>query len=176
MMPTGHPTEAVLLAGVFGVGKSTVAADMAAILEAHGVPYGALDLDWLAWTNANGSTRADFIDMMTRNLRVVARNYRTAGARRLILAGSIRDSDELDSIRDAVAAPLRTVELIVPLPEIKRRLASDPTLERQQDLANTADWLVERVGTGFFDIAIDNDTTVRNVSVKVSEWLGWLNT
>lgn len=175
-MGTDHRTESVLLAGVFGVGKSTVAADMASILEATGTPYGAIDLDWLAWTNANGSTRADFIDMMARNLHVVAENYRTAGARRLILAGSIRDRDELERVRAAVGTPLRTVELIVPLAEIERRLASDPTEERQQDLANSADWLADNAGTGFFDIAIDNDTAVRNVSAKVVDWLGWLGT
>jgi adenylylsulfate kinase-like enzyme len=175
-MGTDDQAEAVLLTGVFGVGKSTVAADTATILEAARVPYGALDLDWLAWTNANGSTRADFIDMMTRNLRVVAGNYRAAGARRLVLAGSIRDSDELDRVRVAAGMSLRSVELIVPLAEIERRLASDPTEERQQDLANSADWLADGAGTGFFDIAIDNDTAVRDASAKVLDWLGWLNT
>lgn len=175
MRSTDNPAEAVLLAGVFGVGKSTVAADLAAILEAVGVPYGALDLDWLAWTNANGSTRTDFMDMMTRNLRVVAGHYSAAGARRLILAGSIRDRDELDTVREAVAVPLRTVELIVPFPEIERRLSSDPTDERHQDLANSAEWLADGVGTGIFDIAIGNDAAVRDVSTQVLGWLGWLN-
>ena len=37
--------EAVLLTGLFGVGKSTIAADMADLLEDAGVPYAALDLD-----------------------------------------------------------------------------------------------------------------------------------
>ena len=64
----------------------------------------------------------------------------------------------------------------VPLAEIERRLASDPTEERQQDLANSADWLTENTGTGFFDIAIDNDTAVRKVSAEVLDWLGWLGT
>lgn len=175
MASTDSPAEAVLLTGVFGVGKSTIAADMAAILEAVGVYYGALDLDWLAWTNANGSTRTDFIDMMVRNLRVVAGNYYAAGAYRLILAGSIRDRDELDNVRDAVAVPLRTVELIVPFAEIERRLAIDPTEERREDLANSAAWLADGVGTGFFDIAIDNDAAVRDVSTQVLGWLGWLD-
>lgn len=175
-MGADHRSEAVLLAGVFGVGKSTVAADMASVLETTGVPYGALDLDWLAWTNANGSSRADFIEMMAQNLHLVAENYRAAGARRLILAGSIRDGDELDRVRAAVGMPMRTVELIVPLAEIERRLVSDPTEERHEDLANSADWLNEGAGTGFFDMAIDNDTTVRSVSVSVLDWLGWLGT
>lgn len=173
-MATDHRTEAVLLGGLFGVGKSTVAADMAAILETVGVRYGALDLDWLAWTNANVTTRLDSIDMMTRNLRTVAGNFRSAGARRLILAGSLRDSSELDRVRTAVAVPLRTVELIVPLPEIERRLAADPTEERRVDLANSTSWLANGVGTGFFDVTMDNDASVRTASTNVLDWLGWV--
>jgi adenylylsulfate kinase-like enzyme len=37
--------EAVLLTGLFGTGKSTVAAEMADLLEDARLPYAALDLD-----------------------------------------------------------------------------------------------------------------------------------
>lgn len=170
-----QPAEAVLLGGLFGVGKSTVAADMAALLEMAGVPYAALDLDWLAWTNANGSTRVDFIDMLARNLRAVASNYLAAGATRMILAGSIRDADELDRLRVAIAIPMRAVELIVPFALIQRRLAGDPTDGRREDLANSASWLAHRVGTGFFDFSVNNEGSVRSVSVEIARWLGWLD-
>ena len=48
---------AVLLTGVLGVGKSTLAADLADLLDEAGVPVAALDLDWLTWTNV--SSRAE---------------------------------------------------------------------------------------------------------------------
>jgi hypothetical protein len=31
------------------------------------------------------------------------------------------------------------------------------------------------VGTAFFDVAIDDDTAVGDVSTEVLGWLGWLN-
>jgi Adenylylsulphate kinase len=50
--------EAVLLTGLYGVGKSTIAAEMADLLEDAGLPYAALDLDWLTWCNAgDGDSR-----------------------------------------------------------------------------------------------------------------------
>jgi hypothetical protein len=72
--------------------------------------------------------RAHFIDMMTRNLRVVAGNYSAAGARPLILAGSIRDGDELARVRDAVGTPLRSVELTVPIADRARQHDPDRRL------------------------------------------------
>ncbi|MGI8533580.1 MAG: adenylyl-sulfate kinase, partial [Candidatus Limnocylindrales bacterium] len=41
--------QGVLLTGIFGVGKSTVAAEMAEMLEERQVRYAALDMDWLTW-------------------------------------------------------------------------------------------------------------------------------
>jgi adenylylsulfate kinase-like enzyme len=39
--------EAVLINGLFGTGKSSVAVEMADILEKRGLPYAVVDLDWL---------------------------------------------------------------------------------------------------------------------------------
>jgi pantothenate kinase-related protein Tda10 len=39
----------VLISGAFGTGKSSTAEEMATILEARGLAYAAMDLDWLAW-------------------------------------------------------------------------------------------------------------------------------
>jgi adenylylsulfate kinase-like enzyme len=42
--------EGVLITGVYGSGKSSVAAEIAYLLEQHGTPYALLDLDYLSWT------------------------------------------------------------------------------------------------------------------------------
>jgi pantothenate kinase-related protein Tda10 len=39
----------VLISGVFGTGKSSTAEGIATILEARGLAYAAMDLDWLTW-------------------------------------------------------------------------------------------------------------------------------
>jgi len=41
--------EGVLLTGVYGAGKSSVAEEIAYLLEHRGEPYALLDLDYLGW-------------------------------------------------------------------------------------------------------------------------------
>jgi len=41
--------EGVLLTGVYGSGKSSVAKEIAYLLEQRGEPYALLDLDYLSW-------------------------------------------------------------------------------------------------------------------------------
>ena len=53
-MRTADDVDGVLITGVYGTGKSSVAAEIAETLERHGVPYGALDLDWLTWFEVPG--------------------------------------------------------------------------------------------------------------------------
>jgi hypothetical protein len=50
--------EAALITGVFGSGKSTVLAEAADLLEVGGLPFAAVDVDWLGWalTAADAST------------------------------------------------------------------------------------------------------------------------
>jgi hypothetical protein len=50
--------EAALITGVFGSGKSTVLAEAADLLEVGGLPFAAIDVDWLGWalTAADAST------------------------------------------------------------------------------------------------------------------------
>jgi uncharacterized protein len=165
--------EAVLLTGVFGVGKSTVAADIAAILEATNVATAAIDLDWLTWTNASGPTRADEHRMMLTNLAVIARNYRAVGAIYFVLARSISDVAELAGLQATVDMRLRVIELTVPYDTIARRLSADPTEGRRDDLAASAEWVASGTGTGLADISIANDRSVRAVSLDVLAWLDW---
>jgi len=39
----------VVIAGVYGVGKSTVVEELAGMLEQKAIPDAAIALDWLAW-------------------------------------------------------------------------------------------------------------------------------
>ena len=50
--------HAVLLTGVYGSGKTSVAAEMANELERRGMPYAAIDLDWLRWFDVGWDDRA----------------------------------------------------------------------------------------------------------------------
>jgi adenylylsulfate kinase-like enzyme len=44
-----HRAEGVLLTGVYGSGKSSVAQEIAYLLEQRGEAYALLDLDYLSW-------------------------------------------------------------------------------------------------------------------------------
>jgi predicted AAA+ superfamily ATPase len=46
---SGGAVEGVLITGVYGAGKSSVAEEIADALEARGARFGAVDLDWLMW-------------------------------------------------------------------------------------------------------------------------------
>jgi hypothetical protein len=165
--------EAVLLTGLFGVGKSTIAAEMADLLEDAGVPYAALDLDWLTWCNVDDGDRASEHAMLLRNLGPVVANYRAAGVRYFVLARWIHDRDELAGLVATMAMPLHTVELAVPLDEITQRLATDPTAGRSDDLAESVAWVENGGSVGLAEYTVQNDRPVREVAADILRWLAW---
>jgi hypothetical protein len=165
--------EAVLLTGLFGVGKSTVAAEMADLLEDARVSYAALDLDWLTWCNVGDGDRASEHAMLLRNLDAVMANYRASGVRYYVLARWIQDRYELADLAATMAMPLHTVELAVPLDEITRRLATDPTAGRRDDLAASAAWVETGRGAGLAEYTVENDRRVRDVAADILQWLAW---
>jgi KaiC/GvpD/RAD55 family RecA-like ATPase len=168
---TVRAEEAVLITGVFGTGKTSVAVEIADMCEKQGLPYAVLDLDWLMWFNLGGEA-AGFA-MMLRNLTAVVDNYREAGARFFILARAIRDADELERVRSAMAMPVRVVRLEVALPEIERRLLSDVTTSRLDDLREAGEWLEAGEGVGIEDLLVTNDRPIHDVAEQIVEWLGW---
>jgi hypothetical protein len=166
--------RAVLLTGVYGTGKSSVAVEIADILEERSVPYAALDLDWLTWFDAPGHDSHVDQRVMLSNLRAVAGNYLAVGVRRFVIAGSVRSKGDLDEIRATIPARWTVIRLTVPLDEIERRLASDVTAGRQDDLREAAAWLAGSVGVGIEDFDLPNDRPIRDVARDVLVRLGWV--
>jgi adenylylsulfate kinase-like enzyme len=165
--------EAVLLTGLFGTGKSTVAIEVADTLEKRDMPYAVLDLDWLCWGYAGAGEAAEH-RMLLANLAPVVTNFRVAGARFFILARSIRSREELDGVRDTLAMPLRVVRLTAPWAEIERRLQKDVTGARQDDLRDAAAWRDAGLGEGIEDRTVDNgDRPLHEVAAEIIAWLGW---
>jgi hypothetical protein len=72
-----------------------------------------------------------------------------------------------------MAMHLRTVEVAVPLDEITRRLARDPTAGRRDDLAVSAAWVDKGRGASLADYKVDNDRRVRDVAADILRWLAW---
>jgi adenylylsulfate kinase len=165
--------EGVLLTGVYGTGKSSVAEEIAYLLEQRGEPFALLDLDFLSWGSVGAGDRADEFGLMLQNLAAVAANYRRAGVRLFVLAYFVRSRDEVRQVRDVLGLPLRVVRLEVPLPDIEQRLAGDVTSGRRDDLREAAAAIATAEGTGVEDVVISNDRAIGLVAQEVMTFLGW---
>ena len=166
--------EGVLITGVYGSGKSSVAVEIAYLLEQRRRPYALLDLDFLGWGTATFDEHTAASPLMLRNLAAVASNYRDAGIGTFVLAWFVRDHGALRRVREAAGVPLRVVRLSVPLSDIERRLAVDVTTERQDDLRVAAASIAAGEGVGVEDVVVDNGRPVPAVAQAVMTWLGWL--
>ena len=172
-MPETADAQAVLVTGVYGAGKSTVVADIGALLGDRGERYGLLDVDWLGWFDSGISHQAHRRAVLG-NLATVSSGFVIAGVRRLALAWSVRDRAQLDEVRLAVPVPLRVVRLEVPAALVEQRLSGDPTEERRgDDLRVAREWLAAGHGVGLEDLLLPGDAPVRETSEAICSWLGW---
>jgi hypothetical protein len=161
--------EGVLITGVYGSGKSSVAAEIGYELEQRGELYALLDLDFLGWVGDHDTGRAT----MLRNLAAIAPNYQDLGVGRYVLAYFVPDRGTLDGIRHALAVPLRVVRLAVPITEIERRLSADVTSGRSDDLRDAAESMATSAGAGLEDLLVENAGPVQEIAAEVMSWLGW---
>ena len=166
--------EGVLLTGVYGSGKSSIADEIAYLLEQQGERYALLDLDYLSWAGTGTDYLAGEFGLMLQNLAAVAANYRPAGIRLFVLAYFARSHGEVAAVRKALGLPLCVARLTVPLPDLQRRLASDVASGRRDDLAEAAASIAAAEGAGVEDTTISNDRPIGDVARDVMTFLGWL--
>lgn len=171
MNPSGG--EGVLITGVYGAGKSSVAVEITYLLEQQQRPYALLDLDYFGWGGADFSSHDASYFLMLRNVAAVAANYREAGVGTFVVAWFVRDRDALRSVQEAVGVPLRVVRLSMPLDGIRQRLASDPTAGRADDLREAEAQLAGSQGVGVEDLVVANDRPIATVAGEIMSWLGW---
>ena len=171
---TARVAEGVLLTGVYGSGKSSVAEEIAYLLEQRGEPYALLDLDYLSWAGTGTGDRSEEFGLLLQNLAAVAANYRRAGIRLFVLAYFVRSPGEMAGVRKALGMPLRVARLVVPLRDIERRLAGDVTSGRRDDLREAAASIAAAEGAGTEDVVIRNDRRIGAVAQDVLSFLGWL--
>ena len=165
--------DGVLITGVYGSGKSSVAAELAYLLELRHQPYALLDLDYLSWAGTADSDRAEEFGLLLQNLADVAGNYRRAGICRFVLAYFVRDRAEVQALRQAADLPVQVARLQIPLAEIERRLAADITSGRRDDLQQAASSIAACEGVGIEDVRITNDRPIRVVAEELLAFLGW---
>ena len=164
----------MLVTGVYGAGKSTVVADIGALLESRGERYGVLDVDWLGWFDVGAGPQANERVTLS-NVRAVCAAYLEVGVRRLALAWAVGDLAQVEATRRAVGVPMAVVRLEVDSTVVQSRLANDPTQERREDDQRVAlEWLREGRGVGLEDLLLPGTLPVRQISEAICSWLGWL--
>jgi hypothetical protein len=170
---SGGEGEGVLITGVYGAGKSSVAEEVADALEARGARFGAVDLDWLMWFGVPGVEPENLRRVFLANLAAVVANYRDAGVIHFVFAGAVRDREEVGELEAAAGMPLRVVRLVVSREQVDHRLTNDPTSGRHSDLEVAREWLTGGVGEGIEDWAVTNDGPIAAVATEILEWLSW---
>ena len=161
------------MTGVYGVGKSTVIAQMGDLLEARGQPYAAIDLDWLGWADDGSGAPHDDDRMLLANLGAVVRNYRSFGIARFALAGWVGDEPALERLRATMGMPMRVVRLTLSLAEIVARVGPGENSGRADDLARAEAWLADGAAAGLADLEISNHRPVLATAEEILTWMGW---
>ena len=157
--------SALLINGTVGAGKTSVAEMVGDVLTEAGVPNAVIDLDWLrrSWPSPDGDRFN--VAMALRNLSSVARNYRDAGAVRIVLAGVIETRVERDRHEDALGVPLSVCRLRVDLPLVRARLA-----QRHEGEGAVLQWHLVRSGEldTILEAAAIDDFTVGATNLSLS--------
>ena len=163
--------HAVLITGVYGSGKSTVAAEVADILEARDEPYALLDLDFLAWANPPGLDVHVDLSLLLTNLASVTGAYLRVGIDRFVLAGYLESQDEVAAVRGSIGMPLEVVRLEVPWGELERRFTAGVTSGRLNDLREARR---QFASTPTIDhVTVANDRPPRETAEEVVRLSGW---
>ncbi len=165
--------EALLLTGIYGVGKSSMATEIADLLELRGIGYALLDLDFLNWFDAGRDDGPSEDEMLRANLVPVVGNYLGVGIRRFLVVGTLADAGERDTLVADLDMPVRVVRLTLRIEEIERRLGADVTAGRAADLHEARAQLERSDGVGIEDLAISNDRPIREIATEILDWLGW---
>lgn len=171
-------SEAVLVTGTVGVGKTTVAVEIGVLLSEADVPYAVLDLDWLAWCRPSPEAGAGtaYSSLLCENLRSMRVTYESVGIQRFVLAGAVTKLDDLAAVRDALGGmPVKVVLLDAPSSSIIERLAkrdiASKTIETDDDLHAFDERVRSAAVEGF---TVQNVGDPRATASRVLAWAKWL--
>lgn len=168
----------LLITGPVGVGKSSALGELEDLLQAAGMRFAAVELDALSYCHppAPGDDRFR-TDLTFRNLAALWRNFRAAGAERLVLSRVVESREELARYRKAVpGAEITVVRLRASVATLRQRVARREIglgrtwhtrraaeLARAMDRARLEHVLVETDGR-----------TVNAIAREVLDRTGWL--
>lgn len=170
--------EAVFLNGTVGAGKTTTAVTLSDLLRAQREPHGLVDLDQLRLVFPARPEDPFQHEVELANLRDVARNYRSAGAVKMIVAGVLENPHEIPRYVAALGAEsLLICRLLVSAGAARARLN-----HRHATDSEGRDWHLHRTGelstvldrAGVDDVEVDTTRcTPLEVAREVGRHAGW---
>jgi adenylylsulfate kinase len=114
--------RALVVTGTVGVGKTTVAEQVAGLLAEAGEPHAWIDLDALSAAWPRPSDDRFNTRLTVENLACVATNMTAAGARSLVLSGVVHTREVLDLYERAIGVAITVVRLRSPPEVVEARL------------------------------------------------------
>ncbi|RIJ51322.1 hypothetical protein DZG00_09310 [Clavibacter lycopersici] len=171
-------TDAVILTGTVGAGKTTAMHALGALLAARGVPHALVDLDAVRLMHPAGPADPFHQELALRNLGDLSRNYREVGARVVVVAAVVESAADLPRYAAALGSrePL-LVRLTVDADEVRSRLDArhldDPDgLAWHRARAPELAAIIDAAGLG--GLAIDTTSrTPAEVAALVADRAGW---
>jgi len=97
-------TDAVILTGTVGAGKTATMRALGALLAARGIPHALVDADDVRLLHPAPAEDPFQLGLALRNLGDLSRNYREAGARVVVVASVLEDPADLPRHIDALAS------------------------------------------------------------------------
>ena len=168
------PTNALLITGSMGSGKTTVLAEASDILTAQNIPHASIDLDALGTALLPDPMQATQI--MYRNLHCVWENYAQVGVTRLLLARAIEDHAELQQCRNAVSpAEIVICRLMASIKTMQDRVQSrDIGILQNSYVARVAELnsILDRAHLEDFSLSNEN-RSVTDVAREMLVRAGW---
>lgn len=166
----------MIITGPVGVGKTTVAAEVSALLDRAAIAHAFVDVDSLRWCYLPPPRDPFNVTIAMRNLTAVWANFRAAGAERLVLADVVESRDELARYRAAVpGAAILVVRLRASVETLTGRV-------RRRELGAGLAWHLHRAAElaaqmerdRVEDIAVATDgRSVLEIAREVVQRSGW---
>lgn len=166
----------LLLTGTVGSGKTATAYAIGEQLRQRGTRHAVIDLDELrrSWPAPPDDPFNSALELA--NLGVVSRNYRSAGASRIVVAGVVEGPRAADRYSVAVGVPVIICRLRVELGRVRSRLIArhepGPLLEWHLHRSGQLDGILDREYAAHVTVDVQ-DESVGSVAQRVLSAIGW---